>query len=202
LLNELSRKSIALEIKKEVDMPNGAGVGKTYLSPRVKVFGQVNDGDGGMCRVEVELFDAAGGRVAATQTNPEGFYEFDIDHAGNFEVHFPKQIPNPAGKAWELPDEKEKPLAVALAAGEVKLLDAVSYQREQFIIEKPVLVGGRRADGILVDVRRPKERVALQSARTKDGSVRFVMDDGGDYEVRVYTKQNEFGDPLIEFVKL
>jgi hypothetical protein len=194
-------KSIALEIKKEVEMSNGS-VGKTYFYGGGKMFGQVNDGNRGMCDVQVELFDATGGRLDSTQTNPEGFYEFNVDNPGNFEVHFPRQIPNPAGKAWKLPEAQEKPLALALAAGEVKLLDAVSYQQEQFIIEKPVLVGGQPAEGILVDVRRPNERVALQSARTKDGSVSFIMDDGGDYELRVYPNPNEFGDPQIEFVKL
>lgn len=199
LVNELSRKSIAQKIKKEVDMSNGAEVGKRYLSLHGKVFGQVNDGNRGLHKVEVALCDADAGRLATTHTDLEGFFAFDMDNLGNFEVRFPKQhIAH--GKPWELPEGKEK-LAFALAAGEVKLLDAVSYQPETFIIKKSVLDGNHQpANGILVDVRPKGAASALQSARTKGGLVTFVLNERGTYVVSVYPDPNAFGSPTIDEV--
>src|SRR6202011_1564051 len=102
-----------------------------------------------------------GKQIATKKTDSRGFFKFDQVPAGNFEVRFPESI-DIGGKPWELQAGQEQQVAITLAAGEVKLLNAVSFQPEQYIIQKQVTVDGQPADGILVDVRRPGERLALK----------------------------------------
>jgi hypothetical protein len=108
---------------------------------------------------------------------------------------------HPPDKSLELPEQQQKQI-FDLKAREVKLAALVLYQPEPHIIERQVFIGDQPADGILVDVRHPGAPSALQSARTVNGLVSFVLDEGGTYEVRVYPDPQAFGDPLVDMVEV
>jgi hypothetical protein len=161
--------------------------------------GTVSDGKCGLKDVRIELLDADGKcLVNERKTDDNGSWVFANLPPGSYQVRYPDQI---LGKSLELPRERQTQ-CFDIHAGDVKMATPVAYQPEPHIIERQVWIGDQPADGILVDVRHAGARSALQSQRTANGLVSFVLDQGGTYEVRVYPDPQAFGDPLVDVVEV
>jgi hypothetical protein len=171
----------------------------TYSSGTGQLCGVVTDGKRGLKGVTIELSDPAGKcAMKSVTTDDNGLWTFPNLLPGRYQVRFPGQIPD---KSLEL-SEQQQTQTFDLKTGEVKLAAPVSYESEPHIIERRVFIGDQPADGILVDVRSPGARSALQSARTVNGLVSFILDKGGRYEVRVYPDPQAFGDPVVDVVEV
>ena len=183
------------------DCPSGICLpAVVYRSGVGQLCGVVTDGTRGLHGVDIELLDAAGKCVLdTTTTDDNGLWTFPHLAPGRYQVRYADRIP---GKSLELSEQQPQTQTFDLKSGDVKQAAPVSYQPEPHIIERHVLIGDQPADGILVDVRYRGAHSALQSARTVNGLVRFVLDEGGTYEVRVYPDPQAFGDPLVDVVEV
>jgi hypothetical protein len=156
----------------------------------------VNDADNGMLEgVHVELRSADGARTLCTTTNDIGLWTFPRLQPGSYQVHFPKEIP---ARSLELADGQQIQ-SFELKAGDAKLAAAVTYQPEPHIIEQQVFFGDQPAEGVLVEVFKRGAHSALQSARTVNGLVSFVLDEEGMYEVRIHQDPQACAGPHIVY---
>ncbi len=172
-----------------------------YMPQLVTVIGQVTDGGNGLTGISVEL--SVQGAAQTSSTDSSGFYQFTNVPAGSAQLRFPTPATDTSGAVWELQSGHQGVQTFSLRAGQVIQAPPVAYQQEQHTIEQLVLMEGRPAENILVDVRPVGAAYAIQSLRTgRDGKVLFSLTCGGPYEVRVYPDPAASGGPLVNCIEV
>ena len=168
-----------------------------YQPQMATVIGQVTDGLNGINGVTVEL---SGQPVT---TDAMGFYKFPALQPGSAQLMFPSPATDANGNVWELQPGQPSTRTLKLLAGHVINAPTMNYQPEQHSIEQLVLMDGKPAEGMLVDVRPAGAPYAIQSQRTgRDGKVTFMLATSGKYEVRVYPDPSAFGGPQVNEVEV
>jgi hypothetical protein len=172
-----------------------------YTPQLSTVIGQVTDGENGLVGIPVEL--SIQGGLQTTTTDATGIYTFSNLPPGTAELRFQTPSTDASGTEWELQPGQQGTQSLSIRAGQVVHAATVAYQPEQHSVEQLVLVDGRPADNVLVDVRPQGAHYASQSQRTgKDGRVIFVLPKGGQYEVRVYPDPSASGGPQVNVVEV
>ena len=172
-----------------------------YTPQLSTVIGQVTDGKNGLVGILVEL--SVQGGIRSTPTDQTGVYTFASLPTGSVELRFQTPSTDAGGTVWELQAGQQGTQSLSIRAGQVVQAATVAYQQEQHSVEQLVLVNGRPADNVLVDVRKAGAHYAAQSQRTgKDGKVIFVLPQGGQYEVRVYPDPSASGGPQVNVIEV
>ena len=178
------------------DVPNSVPT-FTYAPQLSTVIGQVTDGEYGLYGIPVEL----SGQL--TTTDSTGVYRFSDLLPGPATLRFRELAPDNSGAVWELRPGQRSLQNLSISGGQPIMADPVAYQPETHSIEQEVLIDGKPAEGILVDVRPKGAHYAIQSQRTgKDGKVFFLLQSAGNYDVTVYPDPAAAGGPQVNHVQV
>ncbi len=175
-----------------------------YTSPLSTVIGRVTDGQNGIYGVPVELSGQP-----STVTDQTGVYNFTGVPTGPAQLRFPSPTKDASGEIWELQVGQQGTQSLSIRAGQAVQAATVAYQPEQHSVEQLVLVDGKPAENMLVDVRTNGAQYAFQSQRTgKDGKVTFVIPAdilkaaNNQIQVTVYPDPSASGGPQVNYVEV
>ncbi len=176
-----------------------------YSVARAEVVVQVDDGKRGLRGVPVTLIHIRTKQRITKHTDDAGYHRFKDILPGAIELAFQSPYIDDAGTVWELGPGSQSSQMLAVQAGEVKMAERVSYQREQHLIRRTFLSQPDRQPiaGLLVEVWVAPGTTVIMSQLTKpDGTVEFPLEKPGDYQLKFYPDPRTPRAPQSETVSV